>query len=973
MKRKALAVCLILLACPSLWADTPLEVEINDFTGGMDSQNLAEKIRANQVRDNQNFRSDFNLGLSRRIGFKNETVGCSSFTAADGLWSFTDPSNNEWLVRLDSAGSLGGANHVGSCLTTAVSTGPLSTASPTDADVGLGKIWFTNKVDGLMSWDGSTFVFYPTSPKASRVAIYKNRVMLSDISNEQSSLRLSGELNGADWSNDSRFSTSPLSIRVGGVNDGLKIYDFFPGLGEGIVFKSNSMYRLLGNDQRDFRVEQITPEIGTIYPNTIAQKGKATLFLSNRGLDAYSPPYNFQLVGQSIQDLLDPLARLTSLSRSLIVDSAADWTSGASSPTAHITTYTIVGSIATNNNTFTDTVGADWDLGTSSSTASTLSTTLVAGALIFTSTAVPVIQNASFETAGAQSTSAALWLENTTFVDSFAGISGAYVGQRLDLNSVESLPPRDGTYTWTGRSSLVLTSGGGPSTKAVVQALDDNGNVLASSAAIISNTAVWNRIELNTSQFLGRRGRVAVSATMRDDGPNNVNSSTLTTNYDMFLGSSVVVFARADAKSCGICGPNFGDTVLSLDLTYAGKGWTQAQMQANFTSQTFDTRVSSPNYDPFRAGVVKLNSSAASSGTVTWGVQTSSASNGCCWGSAINVSTTLPTISNTKNRYIRYVSTFATNLTSTESVVIQVDSVTLGSFVSGYYRLSAQDVGADITSWGLFTAAQDLDGDGSISYELQSSTWTNFNESSWVVTSLNTIPTIPVNRYVFARITLVSPASTATPFVDNITFNWEEGAGNPVPIAATWRDSYYLLYSTNITNITNNDRIAILNRNNMLDQFVGSTISAVAVHNNTLFMGDAYPSGDIYAMDKSTSGTDPNGSVRSSVTLRRLDGGGHPDADKIWDQIYFTLSRADASVSQIFAVDYAVNGSTTFYSASNIELSTGALMGSLRSDIPIDQLRQGQFLDVRLRELTQNTLPYTLNRVRVYGTILEVP
>jgi hypothetical protein len=978
---KRFLTCLFFFITPALsWADRPLVQEFNDFSPGVDTQHLPTRIKG--LQNARNFRTDQNFGLQRRLGFLNETAGCTFSTAsALHVWQFTDSTNNDWFIRLDSNGWINAASGLGrsnTCLTTVV-TGQFSISAETDADVGLGKFWLTNKTNGLWSWDGTTMVSYTNAPFAARVSVYKNRVILSDISNEQSSIRLSGELNGADWSNDSRFSTSPISIRIGGVNDGYKVYDFFPGLGEGLIFKAGNlggMYRLLGNDQRDFRVEQITPEIGTIYPNTIAQRGYATIFLSNRGIDSYTPPYTFTPIGTPIQNLVDPLARQSSLSNSRIMDTAGEWNTGFSSPSSNgnvnISTYIITGDIAPNTHQFIDTAEGDWSLGQSSNTDSILSTTTPSGSLTFISTAVPIFLNASFETAGVVSTSALNWSVIGTSGTN-GGCTADYPTRREDLNAVEGKPPFDGTYTMTLHREWVDGLGIPiQSTSTFLTITDVNDNVLLTQTYAVNVAAVWTKRTLDTSAFRGRFGKVKVGMSMfalgYGLGVEGLNTSTIT-SLNIYIGTSVVIQDRVDNLGNG-CIPGANKySILSVDLAYAGIGRTPNDMKASFVSQTFDTRVSSPSYDPFRTSANVLT---VASGTVTFGIQTSSADNNCCWSNSINVSTTNPTITNNANRYIRYVSTFATNLTSTESVIIQIDSVTLGSYATGYFRTSAIDLGAGVSSWGQFTAADNNGGDGSISYETQSNSVPSFVESAWAPTTLNTVPSMAANRYAFARMTFQTKAATTTPFVDNITFNWNIGAGNPKPFANTYRESYYLFFSTNISNITNNDVIAVYNRDNVFNTFYGSTLSAAVVYNNTLMMGDYNGTGAVYSMDKSVDGSDAGRPMESYFTIRRLDGD-EPDADKIFDRIYMTISRENVSASQIFKMEYAVDASTTWYRAENIEISTGTAIQSKMSSFNSESLVQGHYIDIKVTELTTGNIPYTIERLKLYGTIKEIP
>lgn len=951
---KKFAALILLLTAPLFSAEKPLLIELGDFSAGVDTQHLPDKIKLNNLADCMNLQTDKRFGLSRRPGDKRET-GCGK-TTTRGLWSFISTSNEEWLIRLSCRGDIVGGTSIGSgdnCFSVCLTTNLVNVTVPTDADTGLGRIWLTNRTDGLMSWDGSTYRYHRDAPKAARVAIYKNRVVLADISNAQSSIRLSGELNGDDWSNDSRFSTSPLSIPIGGVNDGTKLYDFYPGLGEGLIFKANSMWRILGNDQRDFRVEQITPQIGTIYPNTISQRGMYTLFLSNRGLDAYSPPYNFENIGNPIQNQLDALARSQSSDRSFIYTSQAQWEQGTSNPVGYISTTLNPGSIRPANQNFVDTNKSDFDAGTLTSGASTLRTDHTNGSLVFTSTAQTTnYQNRSFQTVDG-TTGTANWNVHST---RGAGVNGQNIERGTsDTLSVGSL---DGTAYLTGHATIINGFGSVIcSTTIKISILDTASNTITSQTYNIGSGA-WQRFDLVTLPYIGFPGRVSIEAKLQDCAVfGTLLQATITAATPVFLSSIVTVYARADS------GPTGGNSnaQINIDLVEVGTR-PAADFRANFKSRTFDTIISSPNFDKFQAGI--------NFGTATWGVQTSSSSDDCCWEAATTASTNTA-ITSTSNRYIRYLSSFSVSETSTMSYTIQVNSVTLGSFVDGTFQTNVVDLGSDISQYGLFTAQHTLN-DGSIGYQLQSSADGTLTDGGWVSATPDAIPSLTVRRYVAARITFDTSFSTQVPLVESITLNWVAGSAQPRPVGTTYRDNYHLFYSSFISGTNQgNDRVAIFNRVNVFDQSNGSTIAAAAIYNNTLIWGDGAETGDVYSMDNSTDGTDNNRNVESYFQVKRLTGD-EPDAEKIFEKAYITISRDDTSTSQLFKVEYALDGSTTMYRADNVEISTGSSYVTAKSLFSQDLPVQGKSIDLRISELTQRSMPYHISRMRLYGRILEV-
>src|SRR3990167_9170674 len=156
---------------------------------------------------------------------------------------------------------------------------------------------------------------------------------------------MSGDSDGTDWVNNSRFSTSPVSIPLGGANDGERLFAVIPGLDELVGLKQKSIYAVNGNDQRDFATRQITSEYGTIYPWAVSQYRGVTLFVSNRGLEAYSPPFTIQFVGANIETELKPLAASNPAGKYYWLTSQSQWGQGTTTNSINITSNSSPGDL----------------------------------------------------------------------------------------------------------------------------------------------------------------------------------------------------------------------------------------------------------------------------------------------------------------------------------------------------------------------------------------------------------------------------------------------------------------------------------------------------------------------------------------------------------------------------------------------------------------------------------------------------
>lgn len=946
-------LCTLLFLAPALaFGEEPFDTEVNNFDGGVDTNHLSDKLRTSNISNAFNYHSDRKFGLTRRNGHTLE-ITTTTFGTANS-WKYTGPSGTEYFIRLSSNGVLMAGNQIkfGDRLFS-VKIATLSTSVRSDAAEGLGKFWFTNKVEGLGSWDETTYVKYLNAPLAARVVIYKNRVVLGDISNKQSSVDLSGELNGGDWNNDSRFSTSPLSIPVGGVNDGTKVHEIHVGMDELIIFKALSMSRLIGNDQRDFRLLTISPEIGTIYPRSVSQRAERTIFLSNRGLDSYTPPFTFEKIGENIQNQLDALASLTARGRLYTFDTQAQWQLGTSSPTGNISTTLSTGSITPTNITHQDTDSVGWSRGSiAAGQGATISSTAISGYLTYMTTVnYSSIINGNFET-GALGSGAVGWSSFTS-----VGMNDPTLTGWVYQINAGVLCTADTTDCFTFAQLLNSVSCGITDFTAFV--MNSSSQVLASTALTPAHTTgsshIFEDFSLDTTLVRGTTVFFGVRATAPDTITFGVVRSTLYTTTPIYASTSITVKAAYNESQVGPpCAHN-----VSLDLVRQGDQINNGDRMASFRSRLFDTQVSSPNFDPFLA-------TPSSRTAVTFRIEAST-DPVCCFDAPVDVATgTLPT--SLSKRYFVYVASFAVTV---PSFTVVIDSITLGSWATGYYQTSTIDVGSNITSWGLFTTDQALAG-GGIGYRVQSSSNPVFNETDWKVQTLNSVIVAPVNRFITVRSTFVAAASTFNPTINSITLNWNEGENPPDPIGLTSKENYLLFYATSVTSGQNNDKMVIYNRNNALDPILNPfPVGGAAVFANTVMAGDANGTGKVYSLFTSTSGSDDNTNVPSYFTLRRIDGG-RPDAIKEFDVIYLTISRENTDTSQIFSLTYTLDGGTTIYSAANVEISTGTSLAVLKSFFPLESQRIGNYIDLTISENSTRQYPYNVHRVKVYGKIQEL-
>ncbi len=807
MIKKCLLLSFLFIPYAASGSDKVVE-NLSNFIDGENTNHLPDKIKASQVQDGQNVRFDKNLGVTRRDGL-NSSLSCLNISSqgARGLWSYIGPTGTEWLILLDSSNLT--ATQSSACSVVIISSG-LPTSVPTRAKQGLGKIWFTSITSGLASWDETTYVsYFATAPKAAVIDFYRNRIVLGGIVNNQSSIQLSGELNGSDFASDVRFSTSPMSIPVGGVNDGDKVQFVLSTADEVLLGKQRSLYALSGNDQRDFQVRQIANDVGSVYPDAAVAFGIGAILLTNRGLDLYTPPpqQSITRISEPIQNLMGVFSANSALPTSLLITSKSQWDTWTSVPTGNISTTQEVGSIKVGNKTFLD----------------------------------------------------------DTITD-FAG----------DGTTFKYLPAHSSNFGSFASGNIFI----GDKTADVSL---DNGAIFANS----ENSDVSSRI-------FDSEVSSPVWATFYSSGNDNRDNYIKTSTFsDISLDSSTNVDFGSNQPWWGT--PNTG----LAPFLFIGSGTPSG-------------------------------------------------------GNSLIYSTNTARLNIPRKRYAQ--------LYLDRTSVGGTHAIGLGTICTGYITSPPLDVGIAISSWGTLIADYSTNG-GTITIQAQTSPNGVFSDTAWVTQIPNAqIVGIAPRSYLGFKLIFDSSSPINVPVVKELTINWINANSIANPVAVSYLDSFKLFYSTVSTG---NNRGLIWDKNRAFAIDFGTYISAATVYKNTVYGADGRSNGKVYSVETNPY-EDAGSQITSYTRFRRVDFG-YPDRIKNFSKFYLTISRADASLSHIFSVKYYVDGGTTAYSSSNVELSTGTTEATLLSAIPITNFKQGYSIDVRVDEISFGTSPYTIHGLRCYA------
>jgi len=127
----------------------------------------------------------------------------------------------------------------------------------------MGRLWGVGGGTTPFSYtSGNAFAFHPDAPGGSLVDTFRNRILVSGVSAAGSSLYMSGELNGLDWTTGAQ-STSPMTWSIGGVDDILDISCLMGIYNDVyIIGKLDSLWAMYGFDQDDLIVRLLNGGVG---------------------------------------------------------------------------------------------------------------------------------------------------------------------------------------------------------------------------------------------------------------------------------------------------------------------------------------------------------------------------------------------------------------------------------------------------------------------------------------------------------------------------------------------------------------------------------------------------------------------------------------------------------------------------------------------------------------------------------------
>jgi hypothetical protein len=308
---------------------------ITNFTGGLNSQYSSLSIADNEVQDALNVWFDEDSSVAKRNGYTvYSTTSSDKFTNG---WSYTDSSNNNWIIVLSS--NCIRASKGDSIFSVIIATVPTPTASLVDAVSAFGNIYFVDNVQGVYFWNGTSTTYVSGSPKGSLICEFKGRIVVAGESHpDQNRLSMSEHLNALNWTSGS-LATDPITFIIGLTDKSDGITSLYSGLNDAIyIFKRNSIHALYGFDQDDFQARVLTSESGCIQGETVQPFAGGLLFLSKRGFeifDGVSP----KIVSKKVNNQLENALLSSFAQKSWTQTSQDDWSNGSTAMLTNSTTF----------------------------------------------------------------------------------------------------------------------------------------------------------------------------------------------------------------------------------------------------------------------------------------------------------------------------------------------------------------------------------------------------------------------------------------------------------------------------------------------------------------------------------------------------------------------------------------------------------------------------------------------------------
>lgn len=913
--KKVLLLLLVIIAGPLL-AD---EMHVQDLSGGMWSYPSANKIPDNGASYIQNFYTDIEPMATERNGYvKRDATLLGGTKSVPGLWSFTDSSGQDWTISFSSRtfykNTIGGTP-------TAFGLSATSDQVP-NAAVNLGKIWFTNGSDPVWSFDGTSTATVSGAPLGKLITSWRNRIVIANISGALSTVRVSKDGDGTNWTIGSNPS-DPFSFQIGGANDGQYIRCIW-GLYQDnmVISRKYDTYIVSGFSQADYQIRSISSEVGCIEPGTQKEFDGSLIWLSARGLEDMQGT-TIHNVSDPVRDLTDVLIRNSINQRFNTQTSQSDW--GAGSISVDLSSTVSSGDLQAKTTTWTLTTQADWIAGTvqTSSQTAYIDTTTVSGDIQLT---FPDSFNTFRDgTSGTKN----VW--TSFYVGSGSGSSGVS-GGKLQLTHAGSTLGRQ----WVRTTEPMQDFQQGTTYHIRIESIPTDPLspvrfyiTLSSIATITSHadslTSFWTLAFTSSNT-----NRVSIGAVCSNDKGDSICYSSaeipVPLTFDLYLATTTFAYTINGSSTIktgthtwpnrqvyvyyGFLKGSTGSGILNLD----DSGLAPEEVTH---IEKLDTGIINPLWGVFTAtgsvndGTLKFFSSVSSDDST--------------YDSDVAL-TTNSIITSSQKRYLKIKADFKVNYATNTSPTLQAYNANAGS--SGTYTSQLLSIGSLISSWGAVTIS-DVKNSGTISYEFGSTNTASVGAiTNWASIVNGGVPTVSTNPYAAFRMTkLQVNTGTDTAKISDFTTSWNEGAAPPL-VAGVYDKRYWLSFTTTTASNPLLDTVLVYQRNRTFTLFKGINAASFSLWRDSFYFGNSNTTGLVYKFD--VGNNDDGSAIVSEIRFKAYDLGAFRQ-DKDFRQSYISY-LGDSGYSGSFELQYEMDRSKTFNSLGSTNMADGT--GQINAKFP---------------------------------------
>lgn len=770
-----------------------------------------------------------------------------------GLWAFNANDGTKYLIAVSSAAFYRSAGD--GTWTAITGLSGFSSTAEWDCTSALGRLWCLNGYT-VFSWDGTSTATITGAPLGTSIDNFRNRIVIAGIVGSKGRARLSGELDGTDWTIPSApISTSPANISVGGINDGNEIICVMGVYNDVMLFgKQDSLWGLYGFDRDDFALRELSREVGCIEDKSVQEKGGRLYWLSKRGLERMrGGSIDAIPISDPIRDQIDEIIASAPNEITVVDTSQTDFEAGnltASGPGAAMSATVSLGNLTPSTWTITDTSFPG-------SFGAQIDTTTTSGRLL--------LSQISLTNAGFESGNLTYWTASADFtlLSSGCDASGNYGSYAARTN---------GTFACYTSPTLQVLNGSDDSI--LRQALLN----MVPAASLCSVTS----IDITTQTASTVKLRIT-------DGTTTMTSSA----FSRPSGAVTVHRRGVGSSSNNIC---YFDTP---NPYYSSMG--------TYISQEYDTTFSTPTWGLFGATL----SSGTNLGDVDFEVQVTSTAGGTY--DTLIAPTIGSGLTNAAKQYIRHKIT----ITSPRNFgAPYVDDVTLAAATTGYFISQCRNPGNTATGWGDLACNSVANG-GTLSFQVSTGATCNAvtrDTAPWTTQANNTVIGVPTAPFLAYKAIFAS----TSPVLQDCSMSWVEGSTRPPVASMVYRERYHLAFTSNTASGSANNSILVLNKNDKWTTFDNHNCYSLAAYQRKLYCGSSSDEGFVYRMDIGTD--DDGASFTSRIRTKDFDLGLPDFNKSFRMLSLDLEPEPDASDSISIAGAYFVDRTTTSITMGSVDL-----------------------------------------------------